>query len=77
MAIADIPPPALSTEEFNRRVKNGAKTFEEIDPEFWAWNLRMEKEMRIKWILLLSTLVLFVCGTIAIIAFNLYQEVFK
>jgi len=32
------PPPPLSQEEFDRRVAAGAKTFEEIDPEFCKWN---------------------------------------
>ena len=36
------PPPALSDEEFKRRYQAGARTMEEIDPEFFNW-LRKEK----------------------------------
>jgi len=33
----DLPPPALSKQEYDRRMKAGAKTFEDIDPEFCKW----------------------------------------
>lgn len=31
------PPQPLTQEEFNQRIKNGARTFREIDPEFCKW----------------------------------------
>jgi nicotinamidase-related amidase len=36
----EIPPAPISREEFDRRVAAGARTFEEIDPEFASWARR-------------------------------------
>ena len=32
-----IPPRMLTRSEIKERVKNGAKTLEEVDPEFFEW----------------------------------------
>ena len=41
-----IPPLPLSSEEVNRRISHGAKTMEEIDPEFCKW-IRFNRRMRL------------------------------
>lgn len=49
-----IPPPPLSREEFDRRVAAGARTFEEIDPEFMAALRASQRGRRLLGILVLA-----------------------
>ena len=42
-----IPPPPLTREEFKKRYDAGARTMEELDPEFMA-ALRQSQAMRAK-----------------------------
>lgn len=55
-----IPPSsmALSKKEFDKKVTNGAKTFEEIDPEFCKWNKEMYFLQKVGNIILYSGLLL-------------------
>ena len=56
-----IPPPiALSSEEFNKRIASGAKTLEEIDPEFWKWHKNCIFQHKVQAIILLLGIVVFV-----------------
>ena len=49
-----IPPPLpLSKEEIVRRIKAGAKTLEEIDPELWKWKKQRDFSHMIQAIILL------------------------
>ena len=48
----DLPPPALSKQEYDRRMKAGAKTFEDIDPEFCKWLNEYEGRHKVKLVVL-------------------------
>jgi len=48
----DFPPPALSKQEYDRRVALGAKTFKEIDPEFCKWSNKCEGRHKVQLVFL-------------------------
>jgi len=48
----DAPPPMVSREELARRRAAGAKTFKELDPEYWEFHQREMRELRVKWTIL-------------------------
>jgi hypothetical protein len=55
--MGQIPaPPPLSKEEFEKRIKNGAKTLEEIDPEFWKWYQEGQKYRLMTTIMVISAI---------------------
>ena len=60
-----IPPPALSRREFDRRVAAGARTLEEIDPEFVAALRASQRGRRFMGILVLAGLALVLVFAIA------------
>ena len=65
MALSSAPPPALSKEEFEKRIADGAETIQEIDPAFAAWiqaGQRFDRTM----VIVLVGLVLIACFVVAV-----------
>ena len=48
----NTPPPPPSKAEIEKRVKNGAKTIAEIDPEFYKWYNNKLKYRALKMIII-------------------------
>ena len=61
--IADFPPPALSKQEYDRRMKAGAKTFEDIDPEFCKWLNDYKGRRKVGLVILFVAIVILAIGT--------------
>jgi hypothetical protein len=62
------PPRALTKDEFDRRIASGAKTFEEIDPEFCRWAKKGERKAKFQF----AVIVAVAAATVAIVAVILH-----
>lgn len=39
------PPPPIDVETMLERMRNGARTMAEIDPEFWEWKQQRDRDL--------------------------------
>ena len=60
------PPNALTLEEYTKRIRAGAKTFAEIDPEMQKWVNDQQSGRNIFWLALIMVIAIFLItyGTI-------------
>lgn len=52
------PPPPLSKKEFEKRIAEGARSIEEIDPELYKWKKQCDFSHRVYFVILLFGIVL-------------------
>lgn len=65
-----VPPLPLSKAEIDRRIRNGARTFQEIDPELWRWHQAQMRFYTVSWIVMfLATLPL-----VAVLLYGVYLD---
>ena len=65
----ECPPMAVTQEQFDARIKAGARTMEEIDPELMAWCRRSDRYLFIGWCA--------VSGFCAVVIFTTLLMLFK
>lgn len=61
------PPPPLSPDEFKRRYDAGARTMEELDPEFMKWYRERKRDSLIGWACIATSLLILVATLFAVV----------